>query len=586
MSESTQAKHLIRFTTSLGENALIPENIDGQQSMSDGFRFRMNLFSETLHELKTKDLVGTAATIGLVQADDSFRYFNGFISKFKALGTSSAGQKSHYQLTITSWLELFLSKRINCRIYQNKTVEQVIKDVFKDYGGNANFKLDLKKTHSEKRYWVQYNESDLNFFKRICSVEGIAYYFFHEDGAHQLRIIDKAEQLPTLTPKKVWLKSQGSEEDHLIYWQGFGQFATGSYEQRTYNYKTPTKLVINNAKAKNEAAKTPGSLDVESYIYADTHHNEDDGKAQTEAHANRGVERAHVYNGGGNCRNLLLGHHFELELAPGKKGDFTDKGKEFTLTKVSIAASEKSSVVSCKIEAVAKNELIYPSAQTPVMSGLQTALVTGPKGEEVHTDELGRIKVQFHWDREGKQDENTTCWLRVMQSFAGPSFGAHFTPRIGQEVVVAFDNGNPDRPFVIGTLYHPEHKPPYNDNKGTRSGIRTRSTKGGGADNCNELYFEDKKGSEEVYLQAEKDHNVWVKNDQAIKIDNDKAQTVAKNETNKVGENYTIKVGKKLLIDAESEIKLQVGGSTITITSSKIDISSSVVDVNGLIKLN
>jgi len=188
---------------------------------------------------------------------------------------------------------------------------------------------------------------------------------------------------------------------------------------------------------------------------------------------------------------------------------------------------------------------------------MQTAVVTGPPAEEIHSDAHGRVKVQFHWDRLGKKDDNTSCWLRVMQSFAGPGFGAHFTPRVGQEVVVAFENGNPDRPFVMGALYHTENPPPYAEHKGTRSGIRTRSTKNGAAINCNELYFEDTKDQEEVYFQAEKDLNAHIKNNETRKIEN------------------------TLHIQAGEKIRLEVGGSVIEMTPEGITISAIEVKIDG-----
>jgi len=189
---------------------------------------------------------------------------------------------------------------------------------------------------------------------------------------------------------------------------------------------------------------------------------------------------------------------------------------------------------------------------------------------------LGRVKVRFYWDRDDKKkDQDTTCFLRVMQPMGGGAMGAHFTPRIGDEVVVAFTNGDPDRPFITGTLHHPEQLPPYTQHNGTRAGFRTRSTPKGKIKHCNELYFEDKKGNEEIYLQAQKDHNTLVKYNQSLKVGNDKSQEVGGDETKKIGDNMIVQIGKNLLIDAGNEIQLQVGGSVIKMTSSGIDITSN-----------
>ncbi|MGH1485269.1 MAG: type VI secretion system Vgr family protein [Cellvibrionaceae bacterium] len=580
----TQAHRLIRLNTTLGPLALIPESFEGRQTMSKGFSFKVAAFSETLHTLAPKDLVGTAATIGLVQTDDSIRYLNGFIHDFEALGSGRGGQLTNYKLTIVSWLEMYLTKRTDCRIFQNKKVDDVIRDIFKLYGGDANFKISLKSPHPSRRYWVQYNETDFDFFKRICRLEGLAYYFNHSDGAHQLHIVDSSELLANLSPKKVKLQSHTAGHDHFTKWQSSGHFATGTYEQRAYNYMSPSSAVKVNTKAKTEVASTPRVMEMESYKYGDTHHGHSDGAEHVNARANQAVERTKVATGSGDCRHLELGKHFEVELATGNLGlggNFVDKGKTYTLTEVRISANDTAGSFHCSVEAIPQGELVYPKAVTPTINGLQTAVVTGPAGEEIYTDELGRIKVQFHWDRLGGKDENTTCWLRVMQSFAGPSFGAHFTPRIGQEVVVAFENGSPDRPFVIGGLYHPENPPPYAGHQGTRAGIRTRSTKGGSTANCNELYFEDKKGKEEVYFQAEKDHNTVIKNDETRDVGNNQTITIGVDKSENVGNNEQHIVGKNLLIKAGTKIRLEVGGSVIEMTGGKIKVSSGHVDIDG-----
>ncbi len=580
----TQAHRLIRLNTSLGSLALIPESFEGRQMMSQGFSFKVAAFSEMQHELAAKDLVGTSATVGLVQTDNSIRYLNGYVHDFKALGSRRAGEATDYSLTLVSWLEMYLSKRTDCRIFQDKKVDDVIREVFKSYGNDASFKIDLKNSHPSRRYWVQYNETDLNFLNRLCKLEGLAYYFTHEDGAHQLHIVDSSESLEALSPKKVRLQSHTHDHDHLTKWQSAGRFGTGKYEQRAYNYMSPQSPVSVTTSAKTEVNKTPKVMDMESYMYGDTHHSHGDGGGQISARANQTVERTQVATGSGDCRNLELGRHFEVELATGSwglGGNFADKGKTFTLTQVNISANDSLGKFNCSIEAVPQGELIYPNAKNPTINGLQTAVVTGPSGEEIYTDNLGRVKVQFHWDRLGGKDENTTCWLRVMQSFAGPSFGAHFTPRIGQEVVVAFENGNPDRPFVIGALYHPENPPPYAGHQGTRAGIRTRSTKGGSLANCNELYFEDKRGKEEVYFQAEKDHNTVIKNDETRDVGNNQTFTIGVDKKENVGNNEEHIVGKTLLIKAGDKIRLEVGGSIIEMTGGKIKISSSHVDIDG-----
>lgn len=581
---ANQSHRLVRLNTVLGEKTLIPTRFNSSESMSGGFSFSVHAFSESRHDLSAKDLVGTAVTIGLVKSDNKIRYFNGFVQEITALGSERDGQKSNYKLHIVSWTQLLMAKRVDTRIFQEKNVEDILKDVFAEYGNDATYKFALKASHIPRRYCVQYEETDWNFFKRLCQLEGLAFYFKHENGKHVLHIIDDESGCETLNPKIVKIQSQSDEEDFFTNWQHSGQFVTGKFSQRTYNYLKPTTLSPAEHLVSSDVAL---AKDVESYRYSEYSHDKTDAASDIKRRANYAAQKAVVATAAGNHRNLVIATHFELALADGSA--FAQKGKEFTFTRINIAADDTAGILSCHIEAVPKGELVYPIAEFPTINGLQTAVVTGPAGEEIHTDELGRIKVQFHWDRLGKLDQKTTCFLRVMQSFAGSGFGAHFTPRIGQEVVVAFENGNPDRPFVIGGLYHPEHKPPYGEQKGSRAGIRTRSTKGGGVTDANEIYFEDTTGSEEFYVQAQKDLNGVIKNDetrkvgndQTITINNDQSIAVSNNQTTDVSKNSTHTIGDELLLEAGKKITLKVGGSTVELTSGKIIIKSGVVDIDG-----
>ncbi|GAB1261895.1 type VI secretion system Vgr family protein [Aurantivibrio plasticivorans] len=584
--ESSQSHRLVRLETVLGKDALIATRLNATETMSQGFTFSVNAYSEKHHELQAKDLVGTMATVAIVQSDNTLRYLNGYIQELVTMGSQRAGERAAYRIVIVSWLQLLLTKQTDSRIFQEKTVTDIIKEVFSSYGGVADFSLQAD-AGEKWRYCTQYAESDYHFFNRICQRAGLAYYFKHENGSHKLHIVDKASKLPDLDPKSIIIQSGTGAHDHFSQWQSKTAYVTGKQAQRTYNYLKPTDYFPVDQKVSAPYSSVPRVTDTEAYVYSTQYHSTGEGKSDIARKVTQSNERGIVATGSGNCRNLLLGHHFLVELPNGAQ--FADKGKTFTLTQITITADDVSGTLTSSVEALPKGQLAYPKANPVTINGMQTATVTGPKGEEIHTDDLGRIKAQFHWDRLGKGDDDSSCWLRVMQSFAGPAFGAHFTPRIGQEVVVAFENGNPDRPFVIGTMYHPEHKPPYGAQKGTRSGIRTRSTKGGGQSNCNELYFEDDKGKEEVYFQAEKDHNTLIKNDetrevgnnQDSRIGNNQSIAVASNQTTEVGKNSTHSIGKELLLEAGKKITLKVGGSTIELTSSKIVVKSGTVDIDG-----
>ncbi|MBX2809881.1 MAG: type VI secretion system tip protein VgrG [Cellvibrionaceae bacterium] len=569
---ATQHQHLLRLTTVLGQDALLVKHLEVEQSMSRMFTLELRVHSDKNHNIQADDIIGTAATAVLIDERGEAIYFNGYVVSMLKASPAQVGQDTDYMITLKPWLH-YLDKESDCRIFQKSTVKEVIDNIFEKWAAIGNYTITLKRKHAQKRFWVQYNETTYNFFNRICYVAGLAYYFTFENGAHELHIVDDASSLPYLTPETINYQPGTRAHDHIVDWQRGSKYVTGNYEQRAYNYKMPSTLLTAKGAAKGEPATVPRAMDTEQYTYSEEYVNFSDGHTDTSIRALQGTAKHAIMLGQGDCRHLKTAHHFSVTPVPDTLF-FPDKGKPFTLISVTISANNKGTADS-RFTAVPKGELSYPSAQKTTITGLQTAVVTGPKGEEIYTDKQGRIKVQFHWDRQGKADENTTCWLRVMQSVAGPSFGAQFTPRIGQEVVVAFENGNPERPFVIGALYHPENPPPYADHKGSRMGIRTRSTKGGKANNCNELYFEDKQGREEVYLQAEKDYNCLVKHNQSLKIGRDKLQEVANNEAHSVGQQMTIKVGKTLLIDAGEKIQLQVGGSVIKMTPSGIDITST-----------
>ena len=218
------------------------------------------------------------------------------------------------------------------------------------------------------------------------------------------------------------------------------------------------------------------------------------------------------------------------------------------------------------------------------MHGLQTALVVGPKGTEIYTDEFGRVKVQFHWDRQGKLDENSSCWMRVGQAWAGRNWGAVQIPRVGQEVIVSFLDGDPDRPVIIGSVYNGSNKPPYPlpANK-TQSGVKSRSSMDGTSGNFNEIRFEDKKGSEQLYMQAEKDHEVLIKNDAKTSVGNNMTLTVSKDQTVDIGGAQVTKVGQSVVINAGDSLTLAAGVASITLTKTgAVEISGEIVTVNGI----
>ena len=579
---ATQDKRLIRLSTVLAKDEIIPARLTYSETMGEGFNLNVDAFSEINHDIQAKDLVGTAVTLALVDADNQLRYFNGLVKSLKAGPSSTRNNHTQYRLAVVSWLQLLLTKRNNYRIFQDTSIPDIIKTIFSDYGSAVEFNIESSRSYKNWRYLVQYNETDYNFVTRLLSLEGMTYFFEHENGKHTLSIVDDSASLSNLQPSNLLnLHPNNYAKDSLNHWARSSEFVTGKHELISYNYNKPSKSLLVNQQVEGDIASIPNVTSVTSYSYSGDYTAEDEGSSVLNAQVQRESGKAHTWLGSGNVRTISVGKNFSVKLADGTA--HPDDGKVFTVTQISLSADDISGSLTSDVSAVQEGYLIYPQFSPPRVPSLQTARVVGKQGQEIQTDEQGRIKVRFHWDRSDKYDGQNTCFLRVMQGFASSGFGAQFTPRVGDEVVIAFENGNPDRPFVIGSLYNYENNPPYAEHNGLRSGIRTRSSLKGEEDNCNELYFHDEIGKEEVYFQAEKDHNLLIKNNQTTKIGNDKKHQIVNNETHDVGNDLTIMAGNKILVDAGNELKLQVGGSTITITSSKIEISSSTVSVNGSI---
>lgn len=560
----TQNKHSLRIHTHLGTNVLMASGATLDETMSAPFLYEVDVYSDKRHDLDARDLVGTPAVLEVVADENTLVKRHGFITSFSCTGTESRKDKTRYRLTIEPWLALLRDVN-NCRIFQNTDVKEVIKSLFASIPEAKWDAASLNDTYKTREYWVQHNESMLDYFHRICALEGIAYYFEHTKTDHTLKLVDSAMLLPKLdAPNPLKIQPANQAHESLTSWMFLKKFVVGKATQRSYNYQTPSQLLESHSTVTDESAEVPRVTNLESYQYSESFDDTVEGDSETaRLSARKSTSRHGVWTATGDYRHLMVGRRFSVVKVP-HDATFKDNDVPFNITRLTMQMDDELGDNQVHVEATNKNALVFPEGGTPKrMLGSETARVTGPKGAEIHTNEYGQIKVQFHWDREGKQDQNTTCWLRVAQAMAGPNFGAHYTPRIGQEVVVSFENGNPDKPFVSGVLYHHEHLPPFAGDNGLRAGFRSHSSPGGGASNYNELSFYDKKGSEEIFIQAEKDLNANIKH----------------NETHKVGDTLHIQAGK--------EIILEVGGSVVTITGSKIAVSSTLVDVDGsTIKLN
>ncbi len=429
-----------------------------------------------------------------------------------------------YRATLVPWL-WFLTRNTNCRIFQEKTVPEIITTVFRDHGF-TDFVERFRETYRRWDYCVQYRESDFDFVNRLMEQEGIYYYFTHDESKHEMVLADGVTAhsaaggyatVPFFPPDEGRLR----EFEHVYHWSASKEVQTGAYVLNDFDFESPTADLLARSKTilKHDMSK------FEMFDYPGEYTKVSEGTTYSQRRIEEQEARFERVRGNSNVLGLQAGSLFTLA------GHFRrDQNAEYLIvaTNLELSTSEYEAGESgpqllpeCSFEAIKSSQVFRSQRQTPLprIRGPQTAVVVGRQGEEIYTDKYGRVKVQFHWDREGKSDENSSCWVRVAQSWAGKRWGTIHIPRIGQEVIVEFLEGDPDRPIITGRVYNALEMPPYKlpDNQ-TQSGIKTHSSSKGTDQNFNELRFEDKKGEEQVYFHAEKDFERVVENNDTLKV--------------------------------------------------------------------
>ena len=555
--------------------------MEGSDEIGAPFAYDLRISSRDF-ELKADAVLGTSATIA-VKGDDP-RFFAGLVTEFGL--QEIRGDFAYFRLMLRPWLWL-LSLRTNNRIFQKTSVPDIIKKVFADYPA-AKFEMRLRSTYPPREYCVQYGESDLDFLQRLMEHDGIFYFFEHGDGEHTLILTDTNAELkpaPGLETLSYEPDDRISFKDgaFITGWVPRAQVLPGKYAHTDYDFKKPSSDLM--AKAENPLGHAEDGS--ENYAYPGDYimHARGDSLATLRLQE---AQAAHVrIEARGTAWQLWSGRTFKLDLFPREA-----ENAEYLVLRVGYLMWDER-VRSGQTEAAQGFEVTLTLAPTSIpfrlecrtrrrmMRGPQTAIVVGPAGEEIFTDEFARVKVQFYWDREGKKDENTTCFIRVSAAWAGANWGFIQIPRIGQEVIVDFLEGDPDQPVITGRLYNAEQMPPYGlPGNATQSGWKSNSSPGGGG--WNELRFEDKAGSEEVYFQAQKDHNELVKNNESRTIGHDFAEdvghdakqdighdrheTVGHDKTLKVGHDRTGQIGNNDTESVGSDRKLTVGSNeTISI---------------------
>jgi type VI secretion system secreted protein VgrG len=572
----TQKDRLLSIKTQLGDKALLLEKFEGTESLSAPFEFRLTLLSE-LENVDMKKLLRTPATVTLTSIDGRKRFFHGIIRNMSQppedddlfnerqnMGVSNPSRDlAVYRATMVPKM-WFLGLDADCRIFQSDNVQGIVEKVLKEYGV-SDFQFKLSRSYVTRDYCVQYRESHLNFISRLLEEEGIFYYFDHTESKHTLVFADNSSILAPCPDQATanysfagqgWMK--GKEEAVSSIDRVENAYA-GKSTLTDYNFEKPSLNLKASLEVDNEEVfDYPG-------LYEELQQGERFASVRLEEHECSQF----VLKGNSLCRAFRPGYNFKL------KNHFRqDTNGDYFLTSVTHDVfdssyrqdSDQSHHYANTFRAIPKAIKYRPPRNTmkPIVQGPQPAVVVGKAGEEIWVDKYGRVKVQFFWDRRGKKNENSSCWVRVSQIWAGKNWGWITIPRMGQEVVVDFLEGDPDRPIITGRVYNAEQMPPYSlPANQTQSGIKSRSSKGGGSDNFNEIRFEDKKGSEEVYVHAEKDMNTVVEhdddqkimNDRTIKVDGKHTETIVKDTS------ITITQGNHALDikQGDQSIKVEMG---------------------------
>jgi type VI secretion system secreted protein VgrG len=597
--ELSQRHRIAALETPLGSDVLVLKRLEAVEGLSELFEYRIDALS-TKQDIPFAPIIGQNCCIQF-KSYNGERFFNGKLVEAQWVGKTEHRHFA-YRLVLRPWLWL-LSHQANCRIFENKNAPDVISEVFKQAGFQAPFEKELSRQYPVMEYCVQYRETDLAFVSRLMEHFGIFTYFKHTRSEHTLVMTDANSCLkPIAGAAKIPFISIAEKhhtvEEHIYQWTKERRFRTSKVVLKEYDFLKPSANLVC-----EDQADEGYNPKLELYEYPGKYPREEPDKAKERAHGDRlakvRLEAEQAIDQRRRCTGdaalLYPGGLFTLT------GHDTDDGKYAVVRashSIEIEHYRSSASTERRERYHGHYELLRSDRQfraplvtpKPLIHGPQTAKVIGLKGEEIDVDKHGRIKLRFHWDRKGK-DDKLARRVRVAQIWSGKNWGGQVIPRIGQEVVVEFLDGDPDRPLVVGTVYNEEYRYPYEmPDKKTMSGVKSESTKDG-AGGFNEFHFEDKKGSEKVYKRAEKDYQLLVRNTETRDIGeiydkkgpSRKATLKHGNDEVYVEDGHqTVDVSDTILIKAGKKITLKVGDTTIVLTPSSIKLKSTKIDVKGV----
>ena len=607
----TQQDRPIRVETPLGEDALLLRGFTGREELSRPFRFELDMISER-GDIGPQELVGHDVSFGINTVKGSERWFHGHVCRLNYLGH---GDLLHmYTATVVPW-SWFLTRRADCRIFQDKTVLEIVAEVVDEAGHASDLVFEVQQSLPQQTYTVQYRETDYNFISRLLEHHGLFYFFRHEQGRHTMVVADHQGVHEDAEDAHVRFQaslSRSELEREILDWNHAYHYRSGRWTHTDYDFEKPT-VSLEAEVATEPRHRLKNTERNELFDYPGEFTEREESERQVRLRMEEEEVGFDIVEGRSTCRSFGSGniiHMTEHEAGGHEERSYLMTSvlhrAELGGAYVTEGGEGSHRIYENSFTAVPRETIYRPPRLTPkpTIPGVQTAVVTGPAGEEIYPDEYGRVKVQFHWDRRGSGDEASSCWIRVASPWAGSEWGMIQIPRIGQEVVVSFLEGNPDRPLITGMVYNADNMPPYAlaDSK-TQTGIKTRSSSGGGGENFNELRFEDRSGQEEIYLHAERDFTRVVENDDSLRVGFDTrspgSQTIEvygdRTETIETGnDEITVRRGDREVdvslgehtITAARKITLRCGQSTIELTPTAININSIQVSIGASASLS
>jgi len=639
-STFAQATRPLIIKTALPDSTFVVMSIEAREAISEVYRFEVDLMTENRDSVAFDRLLGQDASVALRRESGSVRHFSGIVCAVRQGENMIVAQDgrpheyTRFRISIVPKLWLLAQQR-RSRIFQHVTVPDILKTVLQET--NVEFQLDAaQNTFNERDYCVQYRETDLNFALRLMEEEGIFFFFTHGESGHRMIVANSPMAHPELPGSFRFepLAAQAGQEDRIWTWQKTQEIRPGKYVLRDFTFEMPDKNLEQTRPAQQTVqagtvehkldAGGAASLEISDFPggYAGRY------DSVNKSGGDQSSDLGKIFTDGPNVVSMRMQAESASALRINGKSSATafTPGSKFALTEHfsdngpfvinSVTHRSRQSVVSDTNEEpfdYTNDFTCIPFAlpfrpprvtPIPVVHGTQSAMVVGPAGDEIFTDKYGRVKVQFRWDPTGLNDADSSCWIRVASTWAGKNWGAIHIPRVGQEVVVAFEEGDPNQPIIIGSVYNAANMPPYTlpDNM-TQSGLKSQSTPGGSG--YNEFRFEDKKDKEQVVFHAQKDLLSTIENDETRTVKHDRSTTVTGNESKTIQQgNQTITLNQgnqstklamgnqstsislgKSETEAMQSIELKVGQSSIKLDQSGVTIQGLTVKIQGTIEV-